>query len=400
MRKYSVVVLLLAAILLALPVVAAAQADWAQISQEFDNQARLEIGGPKGERFVTSGPEYDRLQSSIKKIGTKIPYYLVNDEAYEAGASVNACYVALGMVKASTDAELIFGCGHVEGYIIVDLFALKWDAAMQAGQVEKALRDAAKAVDQPGTRENARMVADWGRFVGSFPVFQYTQDDVYAADKWAALTAMRYDFKPEAFISYFDKPFKAGIIGKSLLGRIRNDPSPSRRKARAQKVAAERAAEQVKAATITPAAIGKKRVEIDTGPWLEMVKDRKFDGFAFKRFQGDRTTVYALVAGGSGEMASSKGSAILPKNANTVTLVFVNPKPENMMNVIGRVAVGAAVILEPQTGYDHIGCIAVTYPAEIMTASDLMYFVGIADGPGPSAKLNYDVVMVSFKAAK
>lgn len=322
------------ALLLCTGLAAAAEyAEFSDLAADFDARAHLEIGGSQGERFVKSGPDFDRVQKVADKLKEALekmfpgyscnyPVYLVADDSFNAAASVSRVYINTGTLKRCTSDDLLAPViAHEMAHIINgDLKGQYNKRVGTAKQVDRAI----EAVKKPGYEENAELMAGIGSVLITITDCSYSQTDENKADADGFELSKRAGYDVEAGLGIFDMMGR-GFGG--LLGRLSSHPSPSERRKRVVEAIEQGKANDKAVDLINKAAEGIVRV--DSTDLAKTVRSGSFTGYAHRMLTTGKCLY--LLCEGEGELRYNKKTetVILPIGTKEVYVVAVNPKAAN-----------------------------------------------------------------------
>lgn len=305
--------------------------DFSKVAKDFDREIHLKIGGPGGVNFITSGPEYERVQKVAKKMECPYEVFLVRDNSFNAGASISRIYVNAGAEKkCSDDNYLAVLIGHEETHVSHHHLENQYDK--QVADINK-INVSIRALNQPGYEENAKMAARIAKPLLKLASLRYSRVDEFDADLGGFQEAKRHGYDTKDALGIFD------LMGKGFTGifsiAATHPPSETRKsrvEANLPKVLAEEArTESVKSNV-------EKGKVVDAELFAKMVSSKDFTGFAYHQIMKDGP-VY-IFAEGVGEMPKDGNAVVLPKNAKEVVFLLVNPKPENYVSFCINVLLG------------------------------------------------------------
>lgn len=373
-----------------------------ELASEFDERAHLEIGGPNGINFITSGPDYDRVQEIVKKLGCKKEVFLVNSQSFNAAASASRIYVNLGTVNRCNDNMLAPVIGHEMAHIFLSHLQNQYDQKVAiAEQVDRSVA----IMNKPGYEENAKLASKIGKVVISLSSLHYSREDEYQADANGFISAENagYDVVGEG-IKIFDL-MSNGY--KGVLGNLSTHPASESRKERVLQTLAKNKANQI---ALNKANEAAKKIEIvDSIDLAKAVRDKNFAAYAYRSLiKGD---FLWLICSGKGELQYDKkvGAIKFPAGTKEAYLVGINPKPANFfgnLRIIIENEFEYQVVLDMTTTNPHIDGFAFKIPVEFFQPGQIyrfMLFFGkkpLAEGVAPSRNDDLAIRDCSLKFEK
>ena len=371
MARRGLVVLLLVVMLAAWGISTAVFAedypDWSKIAPQMDAQAHLDIGGPNGKNFVTSGELYNYVQAIGKKLGCKYKIYLVRNDAFNACATVSRIYIYTGLTKRCANAsEVALAIGHEK--IHIDHHHLEFaygDQVRQARQLNMQI-DMIKGKDN---QKIAKGVAKIGLKLSSLHI---SRENEYDADLSGALMAKQAGYSVDSALNLFGK-MGSGPKG-TLGGWLASHPDPKDRKARIIAGLPKAIAKEAEVSSIARSASAAK--EIDASRFGKMVSSGNFEGVAYRKLLKDGP-VY-IFAKGSGEMATEGKAVVIPADAKDAVFYMGNPKPGNAIGLRVTAWIGKERAIQLWNDPpESCGALAVQIPVSALVSGDQVEVGGI-----------------------
>ncbi|MFA4996327.1 MAG: M48 family metallopeptidase [Patescibacteria group bacterium] len=335
-RLMFVVTLLLTTMMVVLGIFPAIAKDdypsFQKVSKGFDAEVYRQMGGPNGERFITSGSIYNRVHKVAKKLGCPYWVCVVKDDNFNACAAMSYIYVNSGAVKACpNDSILAVILGHEITHIAHGHLERQYDKQVRdAQQIDQTI----DALNKPGYEGNAKVAAKIAKPLLKLSALRYSREDEYDADLGGFLLAINQKYSKEEALEVFSL---MGRGSKGVLNWVSTHPPSDKRKARLLESLPKAEAEEARIESIK-SIVGSAKV-IDSEHYAKMAISQDFSGYTYRKLMNDGP-VYVLAKGGQGEMPIEGKAIVLPKNAKEVILLIMNPKPDNYIGLTASVILG------------------------------------------------------------
>jgi beta-barrel assembly-enhancing protease len=212
---------------------------------QLGTQAKGEIDQQYRGKFVTSGPQYDRLQRVAARIlplakrDFDVPYsiQLINDKQVNAFAVPGgAMYFYTGLVDlTSSDDELASVVGHEAAHIV------KRHSAKQISDAQAKQLIAAIALGASGAGQAAQLGAG---VLLQLEQLKFSRDDESQSDEVGFRYLVEAGYRPEAMASFFRKMAQASGGGGGSPEWLSSHPLTNNRVKAAERRAAEYRATQ------------------------------------------------------------------------------------------------------------------------------------------------------------